>query len=382
MLQWGDGRLGIDSRAAIGLGCRGMSSAIVLHLPPWPGRPRHSEGSFVTLRDGRVLLAYTQYRGESWSDHAHAVIVARESTDGGRTWSGEDRVLVDQEGTCNVMSVSLLRLADGRIALLYLRKNSLTDCRPWVRCSADETRTWSDPVPVCPAAGYFVVNNDRLIQLASGRLLVPAACHCGNRTGVPPEQAFDPHGEVVTLLSDDAGHTWREGPSRLRVDRSIESGLQEPGVIERRDGSLYGWARTSVGAQWEFESRDGGGTWTEPRPSAFASPCSPLSLKNLGSRAAPRWLAVWNDPRAGDAVVRQEGQWAENSSWGRTPLVARESRDEGLTWGVVHVVEADPDRGFCYTALHAGADAVLLAYCCGGRGTSVLQELAVRRWGV
>jgi sialidase-1 len=371
--------LGIDRRAAGGAGWRVMSSAIVLHLPPGPGNQRNSEGSFVTLADGRVVLAYTRYRGESWADHAAAGIVARESADGGRTWAAAERVWVEGEGACNVMSVSLLRLADGRIALLYLRKNSLTDCRPFVRFSSDETRTWSEPVPVALRPGYYVVNNDRLVQLASGRLLVLAALHGGNRPAATVKEAFDPHAEVVVLMSDDAGATWREGPQRLRVDLAVESGLQEPGVIERRDGSLYGWARTCTGAQWEFESRDGGETWSEPRPSAFGSPCSPLSLKNLGTRTAPRWLAVWNDPRATGAAVRQESTWAAESSWGRTPLVARESRDDGHTWGPVERVETDPDRGFCYTALHAVGGAWLMAYCCGGRGTSVLQEMAVRR---
>jgi len=32
---------------------------------------------------------------------------------------------------------------DGRIALFYMLKNSLSDCRPVVRFSADEAKTWS-----------------------------------------------------------------------------------------------------------------------------------------------------------------------------------------------------------------------------------------------
>lgn len=148
---------------------------------------------------------------------------------------------------------------------------------------------------------------------------------------------------------------------------------------EQRDGSLYGWARTSAGQQWEFTSTDGGGTWTQPGPSRFTAPCSPLSLKNLGTLDAPQWLAVWNDPGAiVQKVAPGETDWT-SSSWGRTPLVAAISRDEGATWEQPHVLEADPARGFCYTAIHRVGDAVLLAYCCGGRGTAVLQDLCVRR---
>ena len=50
------------------------------------GNPRNSEGAFVELKDGRILFAYTRYKGASWADAATADIVGRISTDGGRTW--------------------------------------------------------------------------------------------------------------------------------------------------------------------------------------------------------------------------------------------------------------------------------------------------------
>lgn len=347
--------------------------ATVLSLPARRGNARNSEGAFVTLRDGRILFAYSHYLGDDWQDHATAVIAARVSPDGGRTWSETDHIVVANEGACNVMSVSLLRLADGRIALLYVRKNSARDCRPRLRFSADEGVTWSEPVEVAPHLGYFVVNNDRLVQLRSGRLVIPAAFHRPKQADGDIAAGIDLHGESLCFLSDDGGRTWRESRQRIRVGSSIASGLQEPGCIERSDGTLYGWARTDAGQHWEFTSADGGETWTEPRPSRFTAPCSPLSLKNLGTASAPLWLAVWNDPTAATAP-------AAASSWGRTPLVAAFSRDEGATWSDRTVIESDPTRGFCYTAIHPSGDDVLLAYCCGGAGRSaVLQDLTIGR---
>jgi len=38
-------------------------------IPHGEGNPRNSEGSFVTLKDGRILFAYTQYDGETWQAH-------------------------------------------------------------------------------------------------------------------------------------------------------------------------------------------------------------------------------------------------------------------------------------------------------------------------
>lgn len=348
-------------------------SEIVLPLPARPGNPRNSEGAFVPLRDGRLLFAWSCYRGESWQDHAQADIAGCESRDEGRTW-GPPRVLVPNEGRCNVMSASLLRLADGRIALFYAQKNSALDCRLRLRTSADEGATWSEPVLCNPAPGYFVTNNDRIIQLRSGRLVAPAAYHRPKSPDGAIEAGIDSHGEVTVFLSEDAGATWREARQRVGVSEKIDSGLQEPGVIERSDGSLYGWARTTDGWQWEFTSTDDGETWTEPQRSRFAAPCSPLSIKCID--AAGRWLAVWNDPKA---PVTAETAWGTNSSWGRTPLALATSADEGATWSAPRLIEDDPERGFCYTAIQPVADAVLLAYCCGGRGTAVLQDSCVRR---
>ena len=90
------------------------------------------------------------------------------SIDDGKTWTDKDEILVRNDGRQNVMSVSLLRLADGRIALFYLVKNSNQDCRPHVRFSTDEAKTWTEAAPCVPeGGGYFVVNNGRAVQLAA-----------------------------------------------------------------------------------------------------------------------------------------------------------------------------------------------------------------------
>jgi hypothetical protein len=59
-----------------------------------------------------------------------------------------------------------IRLADGRIALFYARKNSLDDCRPLLRLSDDEAQTWSEPkVCIEDEVGYYVLNNAVLDKL-------------------------------------------------------------------------------------------------------------------------------------------------------------------------------------------------------------------------
>src|SRR5690606_1258561 len=126
-----------------------------LKLAPKTGNPRNSEGDFIKLKDGRWLFIYTHFVSGS-GDHAKAFLASRESKDGGLTWSEKDAVVVENEGGFNVMSVSLLRLQSGEIALFYLRKNSLSDCRPVLRISNDEAKTWSEPIEcITDEIGYY-----------------------------------------------------------------------------------------------------------------------------------------------------------------------------------------------------------------------------------
>ena len=343
---------------------------ITLELPPGEGNPRNSEGSFVKLDDGRILLAYTRYSGGR-GDHDAADIAGRHSADGGRTWT-QDEIILRNEGDWNIMSVSLLRLRDGRVAMLYLVKNRDYDCRPRLRVSSDEARTWSDPVTVIPRPGYYVVNNDRLVQLRSGRLVVPTSPHEHVTEGDPPKAKLAP-GAVAFWLSDDGGGTWRQGSGgalAMPVAGS-KSGLQEPGVVELADGRLFAWCRTDAGCQYGMYSSDGGETWTAPAPTDFICPCSPLSLKRIP--ATGHLLAVWND---------HSGAFPMTPEKGRQPLVAAISRDEGRTWENRRQVESDLSRGYHYTAIMFPDDRnVLLGYCAGPkRPGNQLGTLRVRRF--
>ena len=349
----------------------------VLELLSGPGNPRNSEGAFVTLKDGRILYVYTRYNGTSWADHASADLASRVSRDGGRTWSDSDRIVVKNEGNANIMSVSLLRLQDGRIALLYLRKDTQPDgsvtCLPWLRFSVDEAETWSEPQKVVHFPGYCVVNNDRLIQLSSGRLLIPIGFHRYASYRKENEIVVTIDGRSIACFqySDDSGATWQEATQWIYPPSAqSRTGLQEPGVVELRDGRLLAWFRTDQGCQYKAFSSDQGMTWSAAAPAPeFLSPTAPLSMRRCPRDG--RLLAVWCDHSPYWKFARDP-----KLSWGRTPLALAWSDDDGQTWRDHRLLETDPAAGFCYIAIHFTDDAVLLAYCCGGeaRGTGVLQD--------
>lgn len=324
----------------------------IVLLPPGSGNPRNSEGDFIELKDGRVLFVYSHFTGGG-GDHAAAHLAGRFSSDGGATWSETDTIVVPNEGGLNVMSVSLLRLQSGEIALFYLRKDSLTDTRPYLRLSKDEGQSWSEPTLCIPdQVGYYVLNNDRAVQLNSGRLVLPVALH-----NTPEQNRFVGQAVIMCYFSDDNGTTWRR--SRDQRQATSPDGkavtLQEPGVVELKDGRLMMFCRTNAGSQYVSYSRDGGDTWTPLGPSNIISPLSPASIERIPSTGD--LLLVWNNHEGVDAKYRGK----------RTPFHAAISKDEGRTWQNVKTLEDDPDGWYCYTAIHFQGDHVLLGHCAGNR---------------
>lgn len=332
----------------------------VLDLRPGVGNPRNSEGAFLTTTDGQILFAYSKFVGDSHSDAAKACIAIRYSKDGGNTWSA-DRIVMEphQYQALNVMSVSLLRLANGEIGLFCVLRFGWHDTRLHLFRSADEGKTWSDPVCCVPGPGYYVCNNDRVIRLRSGRLIAPMALHKMKGNSITDWSSFDARGQVYMMLSDDDGHTWREaGNSCSLTVPHTESGLQEPGVIELQDGVVWMYCRTDLGRQYESFSIDDGESWSEAVPSQFTSPNSPLSMKRIPKSG--QLLAVWNP------IPNYETRKVVSHSWGRAPLIAAISNDEGRTWTNHFIIESEENNGgYCYTAIHFTNDAVLLAYCAG-----------------
>jgi sialidase-1 len=324
----------------------GEGKEIVLRLVAGPDNPRNSEGDFITLKDGRIFFIFTRYTGESASDNASAFLAGRYSDDQGKSWSSEDIKIVEQEGTMNVMSVSLLRLENGEIALFYLRKNSETDCIPIIRISNDETMSWSNPQQcITDKNGYFCLHNNHVIQLKNGRITF----------AVSEESKFYTD-RLWCYYSDDNGRSWE---SSLQVPNPDSVLTQEPAIIELKNGDIYMVIRTNAGVQYTSYSKDKGETWSPSEKSTIKSPTAPASIARIPSTGD--LLLVWDDNG-----VNQK----------RTPLNIAISKDEARSWTNIKSLESDPEGRFCYTAIHFTDKNVLLGYTAGsqakGKGWSVL----------
>ncbi len=305
--------------------------------------PRYSEGSVAVLTDGTLLYATTEFLGGA-ADASRARVVARESRDGGRTW-GASRVLQENVGKQNVMSVTLRRLRPGAVGgplgLLYLRKNGPADLKAYLRVSTDEGKTFGEPVCATDGPGYHVVNNDRMTVLSTGRLVVPVAWDddISRKGGM--------HFVCFCYYSDDAGKTWTKGAGTVDLPKR---GAMEPEVIELQDGKLLMIIRTQLGHIATATSADGGDHWGEPSKLPVTAPESPATIRRIP--ATGDLLLVWNNTFQAGA----------GHSGRRTPLTAAVSSDKGKTWKHVRNVEDRADQTYAYTSILFVKDRVLLTY--------------------
>ena len=302
--------------------------------------PRWTEGSIVQLFDRSLLYAVTQFL-DGGSDFSRAQIVARRSDDGGRTWQPQ-RVLQESSGKMNVMSATLRRLRspnENTIGLFYLEKNSHDSLHAYVRFSTDEATTFGPPILITSEPGYHVMNNDRITQLSSGRLLAPVAT-------TPDVQKVN-HFVSLCWHSDDGGKSWRKGTGQ--VDQP-KRGAMEPEVIELADGRVMMIVRTQLGVIANSYSADGGDTWSEPERLSVQAPEAPATLRRIP--ATGDLLLIWNNTFTAGA----------GHGGSRTPLTAAISSDEGKTWTHVRNLETDSGRTYSYTSLMFANDRAVISY--------------------
>lgn len=276
--------------------------------------PRNSEAAIVSLKDGSLLLGWTEFYAGSDADHGPAQISGKISKDGGRTW-GEKYILVENNGGCNVMEVNFLRLKGNGIALFYCQKNTeSTDCRIMMRTSFDEGNSWINPKQLSLSGKYTGLTNGRSVRLSSGRILLEAwtegYCYC--------------------VLSDDEGNTWRDS----QYIKPVGGECYENACIELKNGNVLMLMRTGLGGQFKSISSDRGETWSDPVITSLTGSSAPVSISRI--------------PQTGDLLAI----WNHNpDSEKRNPLTSAISKDEGETWEHFLNLEESPDDEWAYPAV-------------------------------
>lgn len=327
----------------------------VLFLKTSKENLRNGEGSFVRLKNGDILHIYTAYLGESSGDNGSARLCGVKSSDEGENWSCPFVVLELPEGAKNVMSVSLLRMQNGDVGLFYLEKyfrrsDSAIVSRYMLMRSSDDGVTWRAPVACIDDGGYYVVNNDRVIRLINGDIVIPAAYHGSNKN---TEIMCFEKGRACYFLSNDDGKSFYKMPSELTSPYiELSNGLQEPGIYQFKDGRVWSWFRTNLGFQFEAFSDDGCKSFSEVSPNLFfASPNSPLQVKKIGKYT----IAVFNP-------IPHNATTPKNVRLARSPLVLSVSEDDGKTFIRSYLLEDDPNNAYSYPSIIEGDNYFLVAY--------------------
>ena len=317
--------------------------------------PKNSEGSAITLKDGRILFTWTQFfdiekmpaekrpphselRRSPLSDDGYAVVSGMISDDDGRNWSERFTVADDRDACVNTMSPCLTRMQDGRILLAYSWRNggnhqdNYGPCTKRVRISEDEGKSWSDPTAITfDESSYHTGCHDRAWTLSSGRVLVQ--CHTNSKTDFFQGRSRK---SVYVAYSDDNGRSWQHS-NELTEGRS--QGFNEGCIAPRPDGSLLIVMRSWLGHSFLATSTDDGATWSAPRPSGVIAPDAPTYLCRLpdSDTLLMVWNSNWNPDRSHDVT--------------RCPLLCAASEDSGASWGLPKAIETDPEHEWAYPGI-------------------------------
>jgi predicted neuraminidase len=322
-----------------------IASGELYHLvvaPVGPNNPRNSEAAIVPLKDGSLLLGWTEFYAGSGADHGPARISGKISKDGGKTW-GDKQTLVENDGGCNVMEVNFLRSRSGQLMLFYCQKNSENvDCRVMMRVSADEGKTWGAAKQISADNKYTGLTNGRSIRLASGRIVL---------------EAWE-NGDSYCYLSDDDGATWRESQRVKPGD-----GSWEPACIELKNGGVLMLMRTGLGGQYKSISKDGGETWSAPVATQLEGTAAPVSISRIPGTG--ELLAIWNHNPGAPS---------------RNPLTGAISKDEGETWEHFRNIEEAPDDAWAYPAVTWAGENALLTYFNYAGGDSLQLKIVPAAW--
>ena len=272
-----------------------------------------------TTRNG-TLMAFAEARKYNLADPGFGKqdidLVYKRSLDHGATWS--DMVVLEDPGELwsAANPATLVDRVTGRLWVFYLRcrpgrstdtaRPGTDDIRNLARWSADDGRTWSEPIDLTAVARDLrdgtwrasVPGPGGAIQTRAGRLLVP--------------MWKAPFANFV-IFSDDHGKTWRR--SALVPN---PKGGNENQLVELADGRILMDIRQNAGPRrWFSESRDGGQTWSRPRPGLKVTRvmCA-LERATLAAVGEARNRLVWSGPKGP----------------GRRRLVCRISYDEGKSF--------------------------------------------------
>ncbi|MFN0168615.1 MAG: sialidase family protein [Bryobacteraceae bacterium] len=293
------------------------------------------------LASGRLLAVWSvQAKGSRDSRVAAAL-----SNDGGRTWS-EPKTLVDHPTLFDGDPNTLL---DGKRVFVYVTSRDINPpfakSMTFMTRSDDEGLTWSAPVEIAIPRNYVSGKQHNGIKLRDGSLFMGICWDLWAEKGTAPGTESSSHGVVAAMRSGD-GVDWSPfgelSAHYPKVSSFSVSGLDEPSFVELEGGEIFMLMRSGTARHREARSRDGGITWSLPKPSALTGHNTPANLWRLDG--SPEIVVIWN-----------------HSPINRYPLSVALSADGGRTWSPPRNVAESDGPQISYPGIAQAADRTFVA---------------------
>lgn len=299
--------------------------------------------AITTLPDG-TIIAVADKRIDRLADLPGDIdIVARHSTDGGRTWG--PYITVAQHDSLGGYGDPALVYdrRNGNLLVISTHGQGLWQKQPGqisVSRSTDGGLTWLPPVDINPQILTTDPKGKQPIKCTSAFASSGAATQLKNGRIVfilVTRQDGVKHFPCYAIYSDDSGRTWRvsKNPVTLNGD--------ETKTVQLADGTLLASIRNRYSGPRKVSiSRDGARTWTEQKP-----------WSNLHDVACNGDIIRY--PYQGTDYLIQSlpaGPWRSNITLYASP-------DQGKTWPYSYRVAAAPGAYSAITALPDGSLGIL-----------------------
>jgi predicted neuraminidase len=295
--------------------------------------------TLLQLPGGDILAAWF---GGSWEKDPNVAIWAARRRNG--VW--QKPVMVADTRGIALWNPVLFELTDKTIVLYYKEGATINEWRTLFIQSADGGETWTSPRELVKgdiSGGRGPVKN-KPIRLKNGNIVAPASLE---------GETWD----AFVDISEDDGKTWyasqlvplrRVGYNPQMIDRPYNKyycygkGIIQPTLWEDENSHLHMLLRSTSSAIFRSDSTDGGKTWCTAYNTGLPNNNSGLDVVKLPDNT----LVLAYNPTP-NLPNYYKGP--------RTPLVLSYSKDNGVTWKELYVLEDQPGA-YAYPSIICNED--------------------------